>query len=145
MRLAINIAMDAAREENGSIELWPGSHLDTTLASGSDLKAPQEVLDKRRKLAPPLRGNTKKGSILIRDLRLWHRGTPNVSDKTRFMITMIHNCRWFRRRYQPKFEIGCESMFENSDLESNVVFVEDPPDYLYRNEPYEYDGSTPKA
>ena len=145
VRLAINIAMDDAREENGSIELWPGSHLDTTLASGGDLKVPQDVLEKRREIAPPVRGNTQKGSILIRDLRLWHRGTENISDQTRFMIAMIHNCRWFRRRYQPKFEIGCEPMFENSDLESNVVFVKDPSEYLHRNKPYEYDGSKPQA
>jgi len=138
VKLVINIAMDDAMEENGSIELWPGSHMDTTLVSGGNLKVSEDMLEKRREIAPPVRGNTNKGSILIRDMRLWHRGMPNVSDKTRFMTAMIHSCRWFRRRTQVKFEIGCEDAFKNDNLESHVVFVEDPSGYLYENNPYEY-------
>lgn len=140
VRLAINIAMDDAMEENGSIELWPGSHMDPTLVNGEDLKVPEDVLEKRREVAPPVRGNTKKGSILIRDLRLWHRGMPNVSGETRFMIAMIHNCPWFRRKYQPKFEVGCESVFESEDLDWHIAFVDDPSGYLERNKPYDYVG-----
>ena len=140
VRLAVNIAMDDALEENGSIELWPGSHMDTTLASGGDLKVPEDVLEKRREIAPPVRGNTKKGSILIRDLRLWHRGMPNVSKETRFMIAMIHNCAWFRRKYQPQFEVGCEEVFESEGLGWHVGFVDDPSGYLTRNKPYEYEN-----
>ncbi len=29
--------------------------------------------------------------MLIRDMRRWHRGTPNHSAAARFMIAMIHS------------------------------------------------------
>ena len=35
-QLAVNIALDEVTEENGSIELWPGSHLDTHQVWGND-------------------------------------------------------------------------------------------------------------
>lgn len=140
VRMAVNVALDDALEENGSIELWPGSHLDTQMVQGQDLKVPEDVLEARRKIAPPVRGNTKKGSMLIRDLRLWHRGMPNVSDKNRFMIAMIHNKVWFRKRWMPKYNIGCESAFPKCALNHNAQFVDEEIDYLTRNKPYNYIG-----
>lgn len=139
-RMAVNVALEDALEENGSIELWPGSHLDTQMVQGQDLKVPQALLDARREIAPPVRGNTKKGSMLIRDLRLWHRGTENVSDKVRFMIAMIHNKQWFRKRWLPKYQTGCEDAFPECKLDHNAEFVDTPPEYLTRNKPYNYVG-----
>jgi len=137
-RMAVNVALDDALEENGSIELWPGTHLDTQMVQGQDLRVPHDVLEARRKIAPPVRGNTKKGSMLIRDLRLWHRGMPNVSDKRRFMIAMIHNKVWFRKRWMPKYHTGCESAFPECALNHNATFVDGEIDYLTRNTPYHY-------
>jgi hypothetical protein len=139
-RMAVNVALDDAMEENGSIELWPGTHLDTQMVQGQDLKVPEDVLEARRKIAPPVRGNTKKGSMLIRDLRLWHRGMPNVSDKLRFMIAMIHNKVWFRKRWMPKYQKGCEAAFPECALNHNATFVDGEIDYLTRNKPYNYVG-----
>jgi ectoine hydroxylase-related dioxygenase (phytanoyl-CoA dioxygenase family) len=139
-RMAVNVALADAMEENGSIELWPGSHLDIKMVQGQDLKVPDDVLAAQREIAPPVRGNTKKGSMLIRDLRLWHRGMPNVSDKLRFMIAMIHNKVWFRKRWMPKYQTGCESVFPECALNHNATFVDGEIDYLTRNTPYNYVG-----
>ncbi|MDA0709173.1 MAG: phytanoyl-CoA dioxygenase family protein [bacterium] len=139
-RMAVNVALEDTIEENGSIELWPGSHLDTQMVQGQDLSVPAHVLAQRREIAPPVRGNTRKGSVLIRDLRLWHTGMPNVSDRLRFMIAMIHNKVWFRKRWMPKYQAGCESAFPACALNHNATFVEGQIDYLTRNTPYNYSG-----
>lgn len=137
-KVVVNLALDEVTEENGSIELWPGSHLDTQKAVGDDIKVDEHLLKARRRVAPPVRGNTKKGSILIRDVRLWHRGMPNLSDRPRFMIAMIHNRRWLHRASRFQFNTGCEAAFAESDLDLNTTFVDEPIDYLFRNRPYDY-------
>ena len=125
--VVVNISPQDTTEENGSVELWPGSHLDV---SGRQIDAEHE--SERRKIAPPIRGNAKKGGAIIRDMRLWHRGVPNLSNKPRHMIAMIHRIRWLRSGRQLKYRTGCEAAFENSDLDHNAEFVDDKlDDYLF--------------
>ena len=125
--VVVNISPQDTTEENGSVELWPGSHLEI---SGRQIDDEHEA--ERREFAPPIRGNAKKGSALIRDMRLWHRGVPNLSDKPRHMIAMIHRIHWLRSRRRLKYQTGCEAAFENSDLDHNADFVdENLDDYLF--------------
>jgi ectoine hydroxylase-related dioxygenase (phytanoyl-CoA dioxygenase family) len=126
--VVVNIAPQDVSDENGSIELWPGSHLDTSVGSGID----SETESARRAVVPPIRGNSRKGSVMIRDMRLWHRGVPNQSDRPRHMIAMIHNIGWFARRPPLTFGRGCESAFTDSALDHHVVFTDEPIDYLFR-------------
>ena len=144
--LVINIAPMDVTEHNGSIELWPGSHLDTNVAlDDATIKVDEQIVEARREIAPPVRGNTKKGSVLIRDMRLWHRGMPNSSDRPRQMIAMVHNIHWFRRKRRVQFKTGCEAAFENSQIDPNVEFTDEPIDYIFRNRPYDYhEGSDAK-
>ena len=46
------------------------------------------------------------------------------------MIAMIHNIGWLRRRGPLTFGAGCESAFPDSALDHNVVFTDDPIDYV---------------
>ena len=130
--VVVNISPLDTTEENGSVELWPGSHLDV---SGRRIEEEEE--EARRKIAPPIRGNAKKGSALIRDIRLWHRGVPNPSDKPRHMIAMIYRASWLKSDRRLKYKIGCEAAFENSDLDHNAEFLDfakekiDDYDYLF--------------
>ena len=125
--VVVNISPQDTMEENGSVELWPGSHLDV---SGKRIEPAHEAA--RREVAPPIRGNAKKGSALIRDIRLWHRGVPNLSDEPRHMIAMIHRVRWLRSNRRLKYQTGCEAAFENSDLDANAEFVDATlDDYLF--------------
>ena len=130
--VVVNISPQDTAEENGSVELWPGSHLQV---GNGGVDAEQE--EARRKICPPIRGNAKKGSALIRDMRLWHRGVPNPSDKPRHMIAMIYRVNWLKSNRRLKYKIGCEAAFENSDLDHNAEFLDfakekiDEYDYLF--------------
>ena len=130
--VVVNISPQDTTEENGSVELWPGSHLDV---GNGHIEETHEAA--RRKICPPIRGNAKKGSALIRDMRLWHRGVPNLSDKPRHMIAMIHRVAWLKSNRRLKYQTGCEAAFENSDLDHNAEFIDfatekiDDYDYLF--------------
>jgi ectoine hydroxylase-related dioxygenase (phytanoyl-CoA dioxygenase family) len=126
--VVVNISPMEVSEENGSVELWPGTHLVTHVDGRIDEKAEEE----RRAVAPPVRGNARKGSALIRDMRLWHRGVPNPSDRPRHMIAMIHNVRWLQRRGPLKYGKGCEAAFANTDFDHNAEFTDERIDYLMK-------------
>jgi ectoine hydroxylase-related dioxygenase (phytanoyl-CoA dioxygenase family) len=127
--VVVNISPMDVTEENGAVELWPGTHLELTPATG---RVDEETEAVRRRVTPPIRGCAKKGSALIRDIRLWHRGVPNPSDQPRHMIAMIHNIRWLQRGKPLKFGKGCEAAFAGSDLDPNAEFTGEPIDYLFR-------------
>ena len=130
--VVVNISPMDVSEENGSVELWPGTHLETRTLRGIDERAEEE----QRTIAPPVRGNARKGSALIRDIRLWHRGVPNPSDRPRHMIAMIHNVRWLHRGKPLKYLQGCETAFANSELDHNAEFTDEPIQYLFREPHY---------
>ena len=147
-RLVVNVSLANTTVENGAIELWPGTHLDTRQVRGSNIRVAEDAVEERRNIEPPVRGITKKGAVLIRDIRVWHRGTPNKSDDTRFMIGMIHSVPWFA----PKSKKGSESrtigldkrsahVFDGCVIENVIPFVDEPgDDYLSSRKPYDYDG-----
>ena len=91
--LVVNVPLVSMRPENGSTEIWLGTHNDTNTedqegehgdrASG---RIKQPMLEERRKISPPLQAVIPKGSVIVRDLRLWHAGMPNYSDEIRVML-----------------------------------------------------------
>jgi hypothetical protein len=124
--LVVNISPVAVDEANGSTEIWPGTHR---------LPAPQGQVDdataaERRASVPPVRANTTKGSVVIRDIRLWHRGMPNHADASRHMISMVHSAAWFRPTQRIRVVRGCEQEFASELLDPNLEIVDDPFDYL---------------
>ena len=139
-RLVVNVPLSETTEENGAIELWPGSHLDTRMVIGNNIRVPEEHVDARRAVRGPLRGCTGKGAVLIRDMRLWHRGTANRSAAPRFMIAMIHSVAWYRRKRRFELERACAPMFAGCAIENAIPLVDDPKDHLTGNAPYDYAG-----
>ena len=85
-------------------------------------------------------GATRKGAVLIRDMRLWHRGTPNRSAETRFMVAMIHTVAWYRRSVRVELEQACAPVFAGCAIENAIPLVANPKDHLTGNAPYEYAG-----
>lgn len=102
--LVINIPLITMAPENGSTELWLGTHAMSSKecqegehgerASG---RIKLDMLDERRKFRGPCQPVVKKGSLVVRDLRLWHAGMPNYkADEVRVMLAMIHFAGWYR-------------------------------------------------
>jgi ectoine hydroxylase-related dioxygenase (phytanoyl-CoA dioxygenase family) len=89
--IVVNIPLVDCTEENGSLEFWPG---------GTHLMPGPASLER---LAPHLesrRANMKAGSILVRDLRMWHRGTPNRSSRPRPHLALVYVRSWYRFEQQ---------------------------------------------
>lgn len=76
-------------------EIWLGTQTATTVsdqlgahgdrASGRIIPS---LLEARRAIRAPCQPVVKKGSVIIRDLRLWHGGKPNLTDEPRVMLAM---------------------------------------------------------
>jgi hypothetical protein len=88
--LTVNIPLVDVGIENGALEPWPGTHRD--VRSGDrvhdGLLVPPEWLDARRAEVPPVRVPLPKGALLLRDGRLWRRGTTNTTAHARPMVAM---------------------------------------------------------
>lgn len=126
--LVVNISPIDVHADNGSTEIWPGSHR----VGGALTEA---LIEARRAVAPPVRVQAPKGSVVVRDIRLWHRGVPNVSDQIRHMIALVHQVPWFHRTHTLRFQTGCEAEFHSEYLDPNAEFVDAPPDYLFGPHP----------
>ena len=91
--LVVNIPLCDFTLENGSTEVWPGTHRLVETDPNEE-----RSLEERAKDLPSVRTNFKAGSLVLRDLLLWHRGKPNSSDSPRTMIALIYE-RSFKRPY----------------------------------------------
>lgn len=93
--LVVNVPLIDMRPENGSTEVWLGTHNDFGLEAQEGLHGERasgrirsSLLEERTKIVPPSQPFIPKGSIIIRDLRLWHAGMPNYTDDIRIMLAM---------------------------------------------------------
>ena len=130
--MCVNIPLVETTEANGSIELWPGTHLDPRLPVSDrhhQFGAADQYVKARTLQVPPVRGNTRKGSILVRDPRLWHRGTTNRSATARMMLTLMYEAEGVDvsepRCAAPRFRRCCRAAFAGSTLTANVEFSDD--------------------
>jgi ectoine hydroxylase-related dioxygenase (phytanoyl-CoA dioxygenase family) len=95
--IVINFPLVDFREDNGPVEIWPGGTHHHTFSGNSDMQAVAEDMYSIPVIMPA-------GSILIRDARMWHRGTPNHSDGARPNMALIYSRPWYKIRY-PALEI----------------------------------------
>jgi ectoine hydroxylase-related dioxygenase (phytanoyl-CoA dioxygenase family) len=86
MQLAVNILLVDFTLENGATEVWPGSHL---IVDGCPKDG--EELAERAALLPSVRTTAPAGSIILRDMRTWHRGMPNQTNAIRTMLAFVYN------------------------------------------------------
>ncbi|KAF2094709.1 phytanoyl-CoA dioxygenase family protein [Rhizodiscina lignyota] len=97
---------------NGSTEIWLASHQgsfadhrncfvdDVDEDSSEEAKIAvfgikEELYEARRKWAPPIQPVVKKGSVILRDLKLWHAGLCNPSPDPRIMLAFVHTSSWY--------------------------------------------------
>ncbi len=135
--LVVNIPIVAMDVRNGSTEVWPGTHLDTTMgAQMGSIQVPEDALERRRAISPPLQPTVQRGSVVIRDMRLWHAGMPNHTDQPRPMLAMIHQVRWLPTG-KLTFAKGSEAFLADSDLITPAEFVDGAIDYLHNHASYD--------
>lgn len=136
--LVVNVPVVDMSPENGSTEVWPGTHLDTTVyIQKGDIKLPGEAVEARRTICPPLQPSVRAGSVVIRDLRLWHAGMPNRTSQARPMIAMIHWVSWWHSD-RVKFPRSEEAFFAHPILRTDTEFVDGPINYIAHGGAYDF-------
>jgi ectoine hydroxylase-related dioxygenase (phytanoyl-CoA dioxygenase family) len=119
--------------ENGSTEVWVGSHRDTTFEDHDDTPGidgglssiKPALLEERRKFAPPVQPVVKKGDLVLRDLRLWHAGMPNKTDIVRVMLAFVHMPWWFKNSIRISLPLKAKEKIERWKRETGLVYVAD--------------------
>jgi ectoine hydroxylase-related dioxygenase (phytanoyl-CoA dioxygenase family) len=98
--LVVNFPLIDFTEDNGPLEAWPNTHLIPEKSfTGSYVQDAAKCIDPVRMLLP-------KGSIIIRDVRMWHRGTPNNSNEIRPNVALIYTRQWWDGAYYPQENLG---------------------------------------
>lgn len=146
--LVVNVPLITMSPENGSTEVWLGTHNGTGLhhqegahgerASG---RIKLDLLESRRKISPPIQPVVPRGSIIVRDLRLWHGGMPNMSKDVRVMLAfsmfssrlnksqltyLVHFAPWYRNQMRVEFGEGVRPLIDQEKmLDIRVDYVSD--------------------
>jgi ectoine hydroxylase-related dioxygenase (phytanoyl-CoA dioxygenase family) len=137
---AINIPLCDVNAENGSTEIWPGSHRDSNIdqhdgeGSGEGhLTIKHSLLEERRKHCPPVQPSSRKGSLIIRDIRLWHAGMPNRTPAPRIMLAFVVQPKWFQAPSKVLIPEKARSVVEawqkETGLEYAALWVEGDVDH----------------
>jgi len=133
----INVNLVDVTPENGGTEIWVGSHHVSVQEAHNPaeeceelLTIRPELLEERRKHSPPIRASTKRGSIIIRDLRLWHAGMPNLTDEPRVMLAFVASPAWWQGRAKIVLPKSVKDMVESwTDLEFAAEYVDGEVDH----------------
>jgi ectoine hydroxylase-related dioxygenase (phytanoyl-CoA dioxygenase family) len=140
--LVVNVPMVDVSAENGGTEIWPGSHKDTSVSWFNTIEVSEEVLAERRKTSPPIQATATAGSLIIRDMRLWHAGMPNKTQVPRPMIALIYWADWMNTWGGLQFPKGTEDLFQHPVLHTQAEFVDGPINYILHGGAHAYTHET---
>lgn len=90
--IVVNIPLVDFTVGNGATEVWPGTHLivDDALVRNT----PYHVCtEERAATLPSFQLEMPAGSVVVRDMRCWHRAMPNRTQTIRHMLALVY----FRR------------------------------------------------
>ncbi|OKL55872.1 hypothetical protein UA08_08860 [Talaromyces atroroseus] len=121
--LAVNAALIDCGPENGSTELWPGTHLKTCFKDQNGMKGifPHLLEERTNSFGGPVQPSIKKGGLLIRDMRLWHAGMPNrTKEEVRVMLNLIYFADWYRNVMKIKFPRASEEKIQQLEREGEI-------------------------
>lgn len=135
IQIIVNIPLTDFTLQNGATEVWPGSHLIVDA-----LPEDREALEERARCLPSVRTTVCAGSMILRDMRTWHRGMPNQTDEIRTMLALIYD-RPFLNAYVSATELieipRCT--WENLSKRAKHIFRYNP---IVDKEP-SFDGKAP--
>jgi ectoine hydroxylase-related dioxygenase (phytanoyl-CoA dioxygenase family) len=126
----INIPLCDTDIENGSTEVWVGSHRDSCIDQHHQygkcewgLTIREGVVEDRRKHSPPIQPSTKKGSLILRDIRLWHAGMPNRTNKPRIMLAFVVQPKWFQAPSKVLLPVKVKGMVEKWKAKTGLEYA----------------------
>lgn len=117
----VNVPLVDVSAQNGGTEVWVGSHHVSVLEAHTDrrdadceelLAIRPHLLEQRRSHSPPVQVTTKRGSLIIRDLRLWHAGMPNLTDQPRVMLAFVVSPAWWQGKGRIVLPLDVKDMVE---------------------------------
>jgi hypothetical protein len=97
--IVLNVPLVDFTVETGATEVWPGTHLDNR-------SYPDGVnnYDEWAAATPSALTTIPVGSLVLRDMRMWHRGMPNRTETIRTMLAVVYNRLFYdfkRKLYIP--------------------------------------------
>jgi len=93
-RLGVQIMLtDVDGDEHGPTQFVPASHY-----SGRDPNDKDHPTFEGR---GPVSVHCKAGDIYLHNGQCWHRGAPNTSDRTRYLLQQAYCQRWVAQRFYP--------------------------------------------
>lgn len=121
--IVVNIPLSDFTIENGATEVWPGSHL--IIDDEAVRNSPYNVCDEVRAAQhPSFQLVMPAGSVVVRDMRCWHRAMPNTTETPRHMIALVY----FRRLHHSPNAPGIfnarvpEEIWSNMSEETQSVY-----------------------
>ena len=128
--LVVNVPVVDMGPENGSTEVWPGTHLDQGVSiQDGFIEISEEKLANRRAISPPVQPIVRAGSMVIRDIRMWHAGMPNRTQTPRPMIAMIHYVSWWPSS-PLKLHKSAEELLKHPLLRQHAEYIEGDIDHI---------------
>lgn len=132
--IEVYIFLKDVSAENGATEVWLGTH------NGYNKKdhiphergwIPKKLINARAEISPPIQPTVPKGSICMRDLRLWHAGMPNYTLNPRVMLAFIYFPRWYRSFMKLELPIDCKDVVDSWEhVAVKVDYVDGPVDHI---------------
>ncbi len=128
----LNIPLCDVTVENGATEIWLGSHRDSCIDqhtsyagnkhTESGLTIKPSLLEARRRYAPPINPSVRKGSITIRDVRLWHAGVPNLTHQPRIMLAYVVQPKWFQGPSKVLLPLKVKDLLDQWESETGLRY-----------------------
>lgn len=128
----VNVNLVDTRPENGSTEFWLGTPNISLPRPDPDGNLRSNCLENRKEVSPPFQPSLPKGSLIIRDIRIWHAGRPNFTDEPRAMIGLAWFAKWYESPIRMAFPESIKKIIESwkNEVAFVVDYVSGEMDYL---------------
>lgn len=135
--VVLNFPMIPFTAECGATLIYPGSHRASVDVARGTRDYGAQMLDARAEVrAPEQTIGIGPGDVVVRDLRLWHGGTPNQTPLRRIMLALVVIDPHYRGADESGFKgfeahTSARSFFQHPRLRTSVHFVDPEADDFY--------------
>jgi len=112
MQIICNYYLQDTDENNASLEVIPKTHKEYAFNAGEDGTIESKYFENK----DSVRLNGKAGTLIVRDKRLWHRGTPNRSNSVRYMTSCTFTSPIMYLPQRLKFDKETDWLWDNMNF-----------------------------